>query len=69
MTVAALLRHRRAVRDHAEALRANDALFGVARGLRRHAQEQINAGHPERAVPFLDEAELFESAAQAVPGL
>lgn len=63
------LARRRAVRDHREALVANGALFDAARELRRAAQVQVNAGHPELARPFLDEAELFESAAQAVPGL
>jgi hypothetical protein len=69
VTVTELLRHRRAVRDHREALAANDALFDAARDLRRRAQQQINAGRPDLAVPYLDEVELFESAVQAVPGL
>jgi hypothetical protein len=69
VTVGHLLRRRRAVRDRAEALAANDALFDAARDFRRRAQVQLNAGHPELARPFLDEAELFESAAQRVPGL
>lgn len=69
MTMGQLLARRRAVRDHREALAANDSLFTVARDFRRLAQQQINAGHPELARPYLDEAELFESAAQTVPGL
>jgi hypothetical protein len=69
MTVTEALRHRRALRDRREALAANDALFTVARDFRSRAQAQINAGHPESAGPYLDEAELFESAAQRVPGL
>ena len=69
MTLAGHLRHRRAVRDHEETLRSNDALFGVARGLRRTAQTYLNAGRPDLARPYLDEAELFEGAVQPVPGL
>jgi hypothetical protein len=69
VTAADLLRRRRAVRDHRDALAANDALFDAARDFRRRAQAQINAGHPELARPFLDEAELFEGAVQSVPGL
>lgn len=68
-TLAAQARRRRRVAAHVEALRANDALFEAARTFRRQAQAQLNAGHPELAAPYLDEAELFESAVQAVPGL
>lgn len=67
--VAGVLRRRRMLRDHYDTLRANDGLYDVSRDLRRRAQAQINAGHPERAVPYLDEARLFESAVQPVPGL
>jgi hypothetical protein len=69
VTAAGLLRRRRAVRHRRDALAANDALFDAARDFRRRAQAQINAGHPDLARPFLDEAEMFESAAQSVPGL
>lgn len=69
VTVGQLLARRRLVRDRAETLRTNDALFGAARDLRRRAQEQINAGRPELAAPYLDEVALFEGAVQAVPGL
>jgi hypothetical protein len=69
VTVGQLLRRRRAVRDHRETLMTNDALFDAARSFRRQAQAQVNAGHPELARPYLDEAELFEAAAQGVPGL
>jgi hypothetical protein len=69
VTWRAALRRRRAVRDLTDALAANDALFDAARTFRRRAQEQLNAGHPELAQPYLDEAELFESATQALPGL
>lgn len=69
MTVGQLLRRRRAIRDQAETLAANDALHDAARHFRRRAQEQINAGHPELARPYLDEAELFDSAVTPVRGL
>jgi hypothetical protein len=69
MTAAELIRRRRAVRTHRDALRTNDALWDTARDFRRRAQEQINAGRPELAAPYLDEARLFEGAAQTVPGL
>lgn len=69
VTVGQLLAHRRLVRDRAETLRTNDALFDAARDLRRRAQAQINAGHPELAAPYLDEVSLFEDAVQRVPGL
>lgn len=69
VTLAQLLTRRRAVHRHRLALAANDALFSTARDLRRRAQEEVNAGHPELARPFLDEAELFESAASRPPGL
>ena len=64
-----LLARRRLVRDRAETLRINDALFDAARDLRRRAQAEINAGRPELAQPYLDEVSLFESAVQRVPGL
>jgi hypothetical protein len=63
------LRRRRLVRDHRETLASNGALVDAARSLRRSAQQQINAGHPELARPYLDEAELFEGAIQRVAGL
>jgi hypothetical protein len=69
VSVSELIRRRRLIQRNREALRANDALFAAARDLRRAAQQQINAGHPELAAPYLDEVELFESAVQAVVGL
>jgi hypothetical protein len=69
VTAADLLRRRRAVRHRRDTLAANDALFDAARDFRRRAQAQINAGHPDLARPFLEEAEMFEGAAQPVRGL
>lgn len=69
MTAIALLRRRRAVARHADRLRANDRLFEAARELRREAQVYVNAGRPDLAQPYVDEAELFESAAQPLPPL
>lgn len=66
---AALLRRRRAVARQHERLRTNDGLFAAARELRREAQAYVNAGRPDLAQPYVDEAELFESAAQRVAGL
>lgn len=64
-----LLRHRRAAAAAHTALVTNDALFDTARALRREAQVYLNAGRPDLARPYLDEAELFEGAAQRPPGL
>lgn len=69
MTLGQQLRHRRALRDHEEALRSNGALYGVAQGLRASAQPYLDQGRPDLARPYLDEAELFEGAVQRVPGL
>lgn len=69
MSTAELIRRRRAVRAHRETLQANDALFMAGRDLRRRAQQLINEGRPELAAPYLDEAGLFDSAIQPVPGL
>lgn len=63
MSLAATLRHRRAARHAADADRTRAELLGAARGFREQAQRQLDAGHPDLAVPYLDEAELFESAA------
>lgn len=59
-----LLRRRRAVRRHEDALRTNDALYDLSRELRRRAQAQLNAGRPDLAQPFIDEALMFEGATQ-----
>jgi hypothetical protein len=66
---AALLRRRRLVARHEDALRLNDALFDAARDLRRRAQAQLNAGRPDLAQPYLDEAAVFEDATQRPRGL
>jgi hypothetical protein len=63
------LRVRRAVARHDVLLRTNDGLFDAARDLRRHAQLELNAGRPDLAEPFIEEAEMFESATQRVPRL
>lgn len=69
MSITALARRRRAVQRNRLALQTNDALFEAARDLRRRAQAEASAGHPELAEPFLDEARLFEDAAARPPGL
>jgi len=69
MTVAELLRRRRAVAQNESTLRTNDALFDAARDLRRRAQPFLTDGRPELAQPYLDEAEVFESAVDLLPGL
>jgi hypothetical protein len=66
---AAVLRRRRKVARYTDRLRSNDRLFDAARGLRREAQVYLNAGRPDLAQPYLDEATLFEDATQPVPGL
>jgi hypothetical protein len=69
VSVSELIRRRRMIQANRHRLAANDGLFDAARDLRRRAQQQVNAGHPELARPYLDEAELFESAAQPLPAL
>lgn len=69
MTVAGLLRARRAARDRAETAAADAALCDAARSFRRRAQQQVAAGHPELARPYLDEAEMFEAVVQRAPSL
>lgn len=65
----ALSRRRRAVARQQQLLRANDSLADAARPLRREAQVYLNAGRPDLAAPYLEEAELFESAMQRPEGL
>jgi hypothetical protein len=62
-----LLRRRIAVARHRDTLRTNDALYEAARDLRRRAQADINAGRPDLAQPFIDEALMFEAATQPLP--
>lgn len=66
MSVVEILRRRRAVARHRDTLRTNDALYDAARDLRRRAQADLNAGRPDLAQPFIDEALLFEGATQRV---
>ena len=68
MSVVDILRRRRAVARHRDTLRTNDALYDAARDLRRRAQADLNAGRPDLAQPFIDEALLFEGATQRVVG-
>lgn len=69
MTMGQALAHRRAARDREESLRSTGALLGIGAGLRAQAQAQVLRGRPELAAPYLDEAELFESAARRSAGL
>lgn len=69
MTLAELLRRRRAVAAQRESLAANDALFALARRCRREAQAYLNVGRPDLAAECMVEAELFEGAAQEPHGL
>lgn len=64
VTVGQALAHRRVVRRQAEAARRARALSAVAEEFRRRA-----ADHPGDAAPYLDEAELFDSAASRVLAL
>lgn len=66
---AAVLRRRRAIARYADRRHANDRLRSVGGDLRRAAQPMLDAGRPDLAQPYLDEAELFESAAQPLPSL
>jgi hypothetical protein len=69
MTLSEAIRHRRMAHARRDRAVATAALFDTANSFRRQAEAQVNAGHPELAEPFLDEAELFESAARSAPGL
>lgn len=68
-TLGDLLRRRRLVADHEHALRTNDSLAAAAREQRRLAQRYLNAGRPDLAQPYIDEALLFEAAMSRPPGL
>jgi hypothetical protein len=69
VTVPQLIRRRRAHQRCMEARRLNRGLASAAEDLRARAVALTAAGYPEQARPFLDEAELFESAALAPVGL
>jgi hypothetical protein len=69
MTVTDAIRRRRLIHARRERDAANARLRGVGRDLRRMAQAELNAGHPERAQPYLDEAVVFEGAVRGVPAL
>jgi hypothetical protein len=64
-----LLRRRRLVAEHEHTLRMNDALAESSRALRREAQAYLNAGRPDLAQPYIDEAQVFEAAIEHPPGL
>lgn len=67
--LADLLRRRRLVAEHEHTLRTNDSLAEAAREQRRIAQGYLNAGRPDLAQPYIDEAMLFEGAMSRPPGL
>lgn len=69
VTLSDVLRRRRLMREHEHTLRTNDALADAARDLRREAQAYLNAGRPDLAQPYIDEALTFESAMRRPPGL
>jgi hypothetical protein len=69
VTVGALIRHRRLVQRTRADATASAALREAAAEFRARAAEEVAAGHPELARPFLDEAEMFESAASPTRGL
>lgn len=69
MTLTDAIRRRRLIHARRERDATNARLRGVGRDLRRQAQAELNAGHPERAQPYLEEARMFEGAVRAVPAL
>jgi hypothetical protein len=69
MSLVSALRRRRAIAEHEHTLRTNDALFQAGRELRREAQTYLNAGRPDLAQPYIEEALLFEAATTCPPGL
>lgn len=62
MSPLASLRRRHATVQEAAARRINAELSEAASDLRARAQVFVQTGRPESARPFLEEAELFESA-------
>ena len=66
MTVGDLIRHRRLIHRQRADAASSAALREAAAEFRRRAAAQPA---PELAQPFLDEAELFESAAGRRPAL
>lgn len=68
-TLTNLLRRRRAAVEHEHTLRTNDALARASRDLRREAQAYLNAGRPDLAQPYIDEAQVFEAAIHRPPGM
>jgi hypothetical protein len=64
-----LLRRRRAAADHGHARRTNTALAVAAHEQRRLAQQYLDAGRPDLAQPYLDEAALFDAAMSRPPGM
>jgi hypothetical protein len=69
VSVGALIRHRRLVQRTRADAAATAALREAAAEFRARAAEEVAAGRPELARPFLDEAEMFESAASPGRGL
>jgi hypothetical protein len=69
VTVGDLIRHRRLVQRQRADATSSAALRQAAAEFRARAAAEVSAGHPELAGPFLDEAEMFESAARPHRGL
>lgn len=68
-TVVSMSRRRRAVLHRQQHARSNRALADAGRSLRAQAQAYLDAGRPDLAEPYLDEARLFEAAMQTTAGL
>jgi hypothetical protein len=62
---AATLRRRRAIASYADTLRTRTILADTVAELRALARPLLDAGRPELAQPYLDEAEVLAEAAGA----
>lgn len=60
----AALARRRAIARNADARRTRGSLADTAAELRGRAQPYLDAGRPELAEPYLDEADLMAEAAR-----
>lgn len=69
MTLGEAVRRRRLMHAYRDRAAANARLTEASSAFRRRAQEQVDAGRPELARPYLEEADLFDSAVRALPAL
>lgn len=64
MSPLAVARRRRATATRERRQRTSSALSDAAQAFRGDAQVYLNAGRPDLAQPYVDEAEMFEAASR-----